>query len=68
MHELGGLEGPHQRPWHPAMNWYRLSAQLRGVERVLHALVNRNIASNDGDGLDLDIGMLHRHYQGDGIV
>jgi hypothetical protein len=45
-----------------------LSAQLHGVQRILHSLIDRDIARNDSDRLYLDIRMLHRHHKRDRIV
>jgi hypothetical protein len=45
-----------------------LLTQLYGIEGILHALINRDIARNDRDGLDVHMRMLHRQHKCDCII
>ena len=68
MHELSRFEGSGQRCRQAAVHGYGLLTQLHGIQRILHALIDGDIARDDRDGLDLHIGILHRQHQCDGII
>jgi hypothetical protein len=43
-------------------------AQLHGIERILHALIDRDVARNDRDCLDSHTRILQRHHKCDRII
>jgi hypothetical protein len=66
--ELGGHERGEQRGLRAAEHGGTLPEQFQGVEGVLDALVDRNVAGHDRDRLDPDARVPQGHHQRDRVV
>ena len=68
MNALRGLEGAHDGLGPAGVHRRLLATQLHRVERILHRLVEPDIAGDNRERLDMHIGMLQRHDDRNGVV
>jgi hypothetical protein len=65
---LRSLKRAHDGHGRASVDGNLFPAKLGRVERILHTLVYRHVAADDGDRLDLHVRVLERHNQRNGVI